>query len=86
MKEPWQQDDPEDTLLSGWEQTEEDPFLEMWTTKLEAIKEGMGAKAFNEFAIRLAIREEAELRNRKPDHPLLLLLDNYRKREEQGFF
>lgn len=87
MKEPWQEHDPaEDTLLGGWEHTEEDPLLDMWVGKLEAIKNNMGAEAFNVFAIKLAIREEKELRARKPDHPLIVLLDNYRKREEQGFF
>jgi hypothetical protein len=87
MKEPWQEDDPaEDTLLGGWEERAEDPYLEMWCGKLEAMKEEMGAKAFNEFAIRLAIREESELRARNPDHPLLILLDNHRLHEEQGFF
>jgi hypothetical protein len=77
--------EPEDLENKEFSKTG-DPIHDLWVDKLALLKEEMGAHAFNEFAIKLAIREESELRSRKPDHPLLALLDNYRKREDQGFF
>lgn len=79
MFEPWDLEKKENSKTG-------EPIHDLWIDKLALMKEEMGADAFNEFAIRLAVREERELRARKPEHPLLVLLDNYRKREEQGFF
>lgn len=76
---PQDRDETED-LKTG------EPVHDMWLDKLALMKEEMGTDAFNDFALKLAEREEADLRSRKPDHPLLVLLDNHRKKEEQGFF
>jgi hypothetical protein len=88
MKDSWQNE--ESTWWEGPDEAADlktgDPFLDGWVDKLTKMKDQMGASAFNEFALKLAAREEQELRKRKPDHPLLLLLDNHRKHVEQGFF
>ena len=79
MKEPWQDNDESD-LKTG------EPIHDGMVEVLIKMKEEMGADAFNDFAIRLATHEEKDLRKRKPDHPLLKLLDAHRAREENGFF
>lgn len=63
-----------------------EPIHDMWLDRLALMREEMGGKRFNEFAINLAKAEEIGLRKRIPDHPLLKLLDAHRAREENGFF
>jgi hypothetical protein len=83
LKEPWQQSDEESassSLKNG------DPMHDSWVDAIVKMKQEMGVEAFNTFAIKLALEEEAGLRKRNPDHPLLKLLDAHRSREEKGFF
>jgi hypothetical protein len=82
LKEPWQQSD-EESASSSLKNGDAARYLGRRYRQDEA---GHGSGSIQQFAINLALAEEAGLRERNPDHPLLKLLDAHRSREEKGFF
>lgn len=53
--------------------------------ELRALADDVGVDAFLEMGVKMALPHEERLRREKPDHPMLPLIDQWRRKQERGF-
>lgn len=52
--------------------------------KAKSLRDAMGPEAFEAFLVSLATENESWLRQDDPDHPILEVLDEHRRKAESG--